>query len=276
MRINAGARANGLSYNQFIAGLKAASIELDRKVLADLAVSRSGEVRRDRRAGEGRARPRNSPAARRSSAAGRATATAARRSTPRLCRRLADDPRVGADRARPRLGFPAAPARRAALPRARGRGVLGRRRRGARRARRRSCGAHAPSRTVQTNEVQRVLGAPAGVPRPRGRAAARPARARAVRGAQPRLGPVRLPLLDRGVGRRRPRAGRRRPRAAAGRLLAREVAGGAAARRRPEPGRRDDASTARVCCRRSSGPTRPSGSSACAARSTSSAPTRPS
>jgi len=39
MRINAAARANGLSYNQFVAGLKAAEIELDRKVLADLAVS---------------------------------------------------------------------------------------------------------------------------------------------------------------------------------------------------------------------------------------------
>jgi large subunit ribosomal protein L20 len=39
MRINAAARANGLSYNQFIAGLKEAEIELDRKVLADLAVS---------------------------------------------------------------------------------------------------------------------------------------------------------------------------------------------------------------------------------------------
>ena len=39
MRINAGARANGLSYNQFISGLKAAEIELDRKVLADLAVT---------------------------------------------------------------------------------------------------------------------------------------------------------------------------------------------------------------------------------------------
>ena len=38
-RINAAARANGLSYNQFIAGLKAAEIELDRKVLADLAVA---------------------------------------------------------------------------------------------------------------------------------------------------------------------------------------------------------------------------------------------
>ena len=39
MRINAGARANGLSYNQFISGIHKAGIELDRKVLADLAVS---------------------------------------------------------------------------------------------------------------------------------------------------------------------------------------------------------------------------------------------
>src|ERR671936_2355388 len=39
IRINAGARAHGLSYNQFIAGLRAANIELDRKVLADLAAS---------------------------------------------------------------------------------------------------------------------------------------------------------------------------------------------------------------------------------------------
>jgi large subunit ribosomal protein L20 len=39
MRINAGARANGLSYNQFINGCGKAGIELDRKVLADLAVS---------------------------------------------------------------------------------------------------------------------------------------------------------------------------------------------------------------------------------------------
>ncbi len=39
MRINAGARANGMSYNQFISGLKAAEIELDRKVLADIAAT---------------------------------------------------------------------------------------------------------------------------------------------------------------------------------------------------------------------------------------------
>src|SRR5437870_11872344 len=39
MRINAGTRAHGLSYNQFVAGCRKAGIELDRKVLADLAVS---------------------------------------------------------------------------------------------------------------------------------------------------------------------------------------------------------------------------------------------
>src|SRR4051794_28273040 len=38
-RINAAARTHDLSYNQFIAGCKAANIELDRKMLADLAVS---------------------------------------------------------------------------------------------------------------------------------------------------------------------------------------------------------------------------------------------
>jgi large subunit ribosomal protein L20 len=38
-RINAAARAHGLSYNQFINGCTKAGIELDRKVLADLAVS---------------------------------------------------------------------------------------------------------------------------------------------------------------------------------------------------------------------------------------------
>jgi len=38
-RINAGCRANGMSYSQFIAGLNAAGIEVDRKVLADLAVT---------------------------------------------------------------------------------------------------------------------------------------------------------------------------------------------------------------------------------------------
>ncbi|HET9213646.1 MAG TPA: 50S ribosomal protein L20 [Gaiellaceae bacterium] len=39
VRINAAARAEGLSYNQFVAGCRKANIELDRKTLADLAVS---------------------------------------------------------------------------------------------------------------------------------------------------------------------------------------------------------------------------------------------
>jgi len=38
-RINAGARAAGMSYNRFMEGLKKAEIMVDRKVLADLAVT---------------------------------------------------------------------------------------------------------------------------------------------------------------------------------------------------------------------------------------------
>ena len=38
-RIRAGCEAEGLRYSQFIAGLKSANVELDRKVLADLAVT---------------------------------------------------------------------------------------------------------------------------------------------------------------------------------------------------------------------------------------------
>jgi large subunit ribosomal protein L20 len=38
-RINAAARANGMTYNRFIQGLKAAGVEVDRRMLADLAVT---------------------------------------------------------------------------------------------------------------------------------------------------------------------------------------------------------------------------------------------
>ena len=38
-RINAAARLNGLSYSRFMAGLKDAGVEINRKVLADLAVN---------------------------------------------------------------------------------------------------------------------------------------------------------------------------------------------------------------------------------------------
>ena len=39
LRINAATRMNDMSYNKFIHGLKVANIELDRKVLAELAIS---------------------------------------------------------------------------------------------------------------------------------------------------------------------------------------------------------------------------------------------
>ena len=38
-RINAACRANGMSYSRFVAGLRAAGVEVDRKMLADLAVN---------------------------------------------------------------------------------------------------------------------------------------------------------------------------------------------------------------------------------------------
>jgi large subunit ribosomal protein L20 len=39
IRINAGARLHGLSYSRFMHGLRAANVEVDRKVLADMAVN---------------------------------------------------------------------------------------------------------------------------------------------------------------------------------------------------------------------------------------------
>jgi large subunit ribosomal protein L20 len=42
VRINAAAHEHGLSYSRFIAGLKMASIDVDRKVLADLAIHEKG------------------------------------------------------------------------------------------------------------------------------------------------------------------------------------------------------------------------------------------
>ena len=42
VRINAAARQNGLTYGQFINGLKRAQVEIDRKILADLAIRDAG------------------------------------------------------------------------------------------------------------------------------------------------------------------------------------------------------------------------------------------
>ena len=41
-RINAGARANGMTYNRFIQGLRLAGVEVDRRMLAELAVNDPG------------------------------------------------------------------------------------------------------------------------------------------------------------------------------------------------------------------------------------------
>ena len=41
-RINAAARAEGMTYNRFIQGLREAGVEVDRKILADLAVNDAG------------------------------------------------------------------------------------------------------------------------------------------------------------------------------------------------------------------------------------------
>ena len=43
IRINAAVREHGLRYSEFIAGLKKAKIELDRKILADMAVANPGD-----------------------------------------------------------------------------------------------------------------------------------------------------------------------------------------------------------------------------------------
>jgi large subunit ribosomal protein L20 len=45
-RINAAARQNGMSYSEFMHGLKLAGVELDRKVLADIAVRDADAFRR--------------------------------------------------------------------------------------------------------------------------------------------------------------------------------------------------------------------------------------
>ena len=45
-RINAGARLHGLTYGKFIHGLKLANIEVDRKVLAELAVNNEGAFKK--------------------------------------------------------------------------------------------------------------------------------------------------------------------------------------------------------------------------------------
>ena len=48
-RINAAARMNGLSYSKFMHGLKLAEVQLDRKILADMAVNDAAGFATDRK-----------------------------------------------------------------------------------------------------------------------------------------------------------------------------------------------------------------------------------
>ena len=112
-RINAAARANGMTYNRFIQGLGLAGIEVDRKILAELAVNDAPGVHRARRGRQGRA------------ARGRQRAQGLRlthmeHSSPRR-----QQPRQGGPQVEPPLGT----HRAAALPRRRPEGRRGRARR---------------------------------------------------------------------------------------------------------------------------------------------------
>src|SRR5919197_4390712 len=51
-RINAAVRELGMSYSTFMAGLQRADIDIDRKVLADLAVTHKGALRKNARQGK--------------------------------------------------------------------------------------------------------------------------------------------------------------------------------------------------------------------------------
>ena len=231
MRINAGARANGLSYNQFIAGLKAAEIELDRKVLADLAVSDPAKFGEHRRAGQVGARANKRPA---QAEIFSRQAVVLRRPLAALRRSLSPARGRSAGRrtrSRPDLGPPAAPARRRCTTCVLAGQVSWDDVGGALDAARRVPGAvHRRAGGADERGAAR-LGAPARLPLGRRRPPVRPARARPVRRAQPRLGPLPLPLRDGHVGRGRARARGRRPGTAAGRAaaaLASRSRGGAA------------------------------------------------
>ena len=274
MRINAGARANGLSYNQFIAGLKAANVELDRKVLADLAIAdpaKFGEIVEQAKAAlaqiDARRQRRDLPAAgrllRRPLAAVRPRLPPARRRS--AGRRHRTRPRAGTCRCACSAGCTTS--------------CSAARRRGT------TLGARARAARVPRRCVRRAGGADE-------RGAARPGRScpafLSLADGRPfdllELGPsaglnlvwdrYALPLLDRRVGERSARARRRRPHPAAGGAARAARRGCAAARDRPEPRRHDDRRKgARAAGVRLGGPGR-SGSSACDARSRSRGPTR--
>ncbi len=77
-RINAGARANGMTYNRLIQGLRLAGVEVDRKILADLAVNDAAAFAAHRR---GRSRRRAGRGHRRRGGPGRLSAPTTHRTT---------------------------------------------------------------------------------------------------------------------------------------------------------------------------------------------------
>ena len=100
-RINAGARANGMTYNRLIQGLRLAGVEVDRKILADLAVNDAAAFAGDRRGGPGRRRGRGH---RRRGGPGRLIPTHQSEASP--CRHAAGG---RLDRRRPTMLHPADP-----------------------------------------------------------------------------------------------------------------------------------------------------------------------
>ena len=189
IRINAAARAEGLSYNQFVAGCRKAEIELDRKVLADLAVddpaafgkiaeqaktALEATARHALATSAGLPRTRRPNASRPLAALRRAPAGASPTTRSRR------DPRAR----RRRWDAAAAAPRRAALPRARPARRLGRDPLGEHRGFLRGFVAE---QGVQTNEVQRswvLLPLLLRVARQTGARSLRPRRARAERGLE--------------------------------------------------------------------------------------------
>ena len=160
IRINAAARQNGLSYNQFIAGLQQGGDRARPQGARRPRGERSRRVRRDRRAGEGRARrperltasDARSSTSRREHCDGRSPLYA--RSLPAVRRRPARRAAIVGDDAlgRRRCGCSAG-CTTSCSPGARRRGTTSAPR--SRRARASSCAGSCAEQGVQTNEVQR-------------------------------------------------------------------------------------------------------------------------
>ena len=189
MRINAGARANGLSYNQFIAGLKAANVELDRKVLADIAVAdpaKFGEIVEQAKSALAKW-----PPARQGEIFHRQAAYCDGRS-PLYAESVVGSRAIrGSATSRPtsrgtcRCGCSAACTTSCSAAKRRGTTST-----------RRSSSTRVPAPLVRgaggaDERGAALVGALARVPLARRRAAVRPARARPVRGAEPPVGPLR-------------------------------------------------------------------------------------